>query len=311
MIPYRQIKILWCLSHHMKNKYQRMVSLMRQILKKMHVPLYLHSKSKHVFSVHQHIIMLVLRQYESKSYESFVEWLQVATEIVQMLGLDTIPHFTTLQKAAARLSTVLLHVAIGRFVGMLSPGKIFVGVDATGFEDGHAASYYTYRSCLAHSYLKLSAGSDMITQLVISVVIRHDATGHEIKYFPKILEEVEAVATPWIFVLDMGYDAEWIHRMIRERGILSMIPVRKKSSTIGRTKGRYRKEMRRSFDGTLYHQRNKCETIFSVIKRRFGSEVKSHHGAMKERELLYRVLAYNCHRMIVISCLLRMISMQP
>ncbi len=44
----------------MKNKYQRMMSVMRQILKKMHVPLFLHSKSKHTFSVHQHILMLVL-----------------------------------------------------------------------------------------------------------------------------------------------------------------------------------------------------------------------------------------------------------
>lgn len=294
----------------MKNKYQRVVSVMRQILKKMHVPLYLHSKSKHVFSVHQHVIMLVLRQYESKSYESFVEWLQVSTQIVQMLGISTIPHFTTLQKAAARLSDILLHVMISRFIGIVCPGKIFAGVDATGFEDGHAASYYTYRSCLAHSYTKLSAGSDMVTQLAISVVIRSDTTGHEIKHFPKILEEVVAVAT-WIFVLDMGYDAEWVHQMIRQHKILSLIPVRDKSCTIGRTHGMYRKQMKRSFDGTLYHQRNKCETIFSVIKRRFGSEIKSYNDTMKERELLYRVLAYNCHRMCVISCLLWMISMQP
>ncbi len=60
--------------------------------------------------------MLVLRQYESKSYESFVEWLEVSDSIVQMLGLKVIPHFTTLQKAAARLSTIMLHVAIGRFI---------------------------------------------------------------------------------------------------------------------------------------------------------------------------------------------------
>ena len=37
---------------------------------KMNVPLFLHPKSKHTFSIHQHII-LVLRQYESKSYMSF------------------------------------------------------------------------------------------------------------------------------------------------------------------------------------------------------------------------------------------------
>jgi hypothetical protein len=62
--------------------------------------------------------MLVLRQYESKSYESFVEWREVSTEIVQILGLKAIPHFTTLQNAAARLSDILLHVAIERFISI-------------------------------------------------------------------------------------------------------------------------------------------------------------------------------------------------
>lgn len=121
----------------MNKKYRRMIRIMLQILKKMHIPLYLHPKSKHTFSIHQHIV-LVLRQYESKSYESMIEWLEVATEIVHMLGLKEIPHFTTMQKVAARLSDILLHVAIGRFIGLVCPGKIFAGIDATGFETRHA-----------------------------------------------------------------------------------------------------------------------------------------------------------------------------
>ena len=109
----------------------------------------------------------------------------------------------------------------------------------------------------------------------------------------------------------MGFDAKWVHQMIRKRQILSMIPVRKKSDVVSRIKGRYRKQMKRTFDGTLYHQRNKCETIFSVIKRRFGSEIMAHNESMMTKELLCRVLAYNCHRMCRISFLLLMVSMQP
>ncbi|CDI06476.1 hypothetical protein NITUZ_60003 [Candidatus Nitrosotenuis uzonensis] len=36
-----------------------------------------------------------------------------------MLGLNTIPHYTTLQKAASKLSDILLHVAIGRFIRII------------------------------------------------------------------------------------------------------------------------------------------------------------------------------------------------
>jgi len=284
---------------------------MRQILKKMRVPLYLHAKSKHTFSIHQHIILLVLRQYESKSYEEMVEWLQVATEIVNALGLNTIPHFTTLQKAAARLSDILLHVAIGRFIGIVSPGMIFAGADATGFEDRHCTPYYSYRCSLRRSYTKMSAGSDMKTQLVCAVVIQHHPLNHDVRHFPQLFSQMLMVVSMWIMVLDKGYDAEPVHQIIRQNHILSMIPIRNRDCLISRTRGRYRKLMRRKFDESLYHQRNKCETIFSVIKRKFGSETKSYHNSMKEKELLYRVLAYNCHRMCMISCLLWMISRKP
>jgi len=88
-----------------------------------------------------------------------------------------------------------------------------------------------------------------------------------------------------------------------------MISVRKREDgSIYHTRGMYRKQMRRRFDDALYHQRNKCETIFSVIKCKFGSEIKSYNESMKEKELLHHVLAYNFHRMYIISCLLWMIS---
>ena len=37
--------------------------------------------------------------------------------------------------------------------------------------------------------------------------------------------------------------------------------------------GKYRKLMRREFDETLYYKRNKTETIFFVVKRRFDSRI--------------------------------------
>ena len=277
----------------------------------MHVPLFLHPKSKHTFSIHQHIVLLVLRQYESKSYESFVEWLEVATAIVVQLQLKTIPHFTTLQKAAARLSDILLHVAIGRFIGIISPGKIFAGADATGFETRHAAPYYTYRCNLRHAYTKCSAGSDMKSQLVCAVVIQHHPVSHDIKHFPQLFAQMLEVTTMWIMVLDRGYDAEWVHQMIQDENVRSMIPVRG-NNMISDTHGKHRKMMRRELDESLYYQRNMTETIFSVIKRKFGSEIKSYNESMRTKELLYRVLAYNCHRMCIISCvLLWMISRKP
>ncbi len=98
--------------------------------------------------------------------------------------------------------------------------------------------------------------------------------------------------------------------MIRDENVISMIPVRG-DNLISDMHGKYRKSMKREFDETLYHERNKTETIFSVVKRRFDSEIKSYDDTMKTKELSYRVLACNCHRMCVISLVWLMISRKP
>ena len=208
---------------------------------------------------------------------------------VLQLQLKTIPHFTTLQKASARISEGVLHVAISRFIGIISPDSIFAGIDATGFENRHATPYYSYRCNIRHAFTKMSAGSDMKSQLICAVVIQHHPISHDIKHFPKLFSQMLGIIPMKVMVLDKGYDAEPIHKMIRDENVISMIPVRNRGYRISRTKGRYRKLMRREFDETLYHERNKTETIFSVIKRRFDSEIKSYDDTMKTKELLSSV----------------------
>ncbi|MCH9658866.1 hypothetical protein K0U27_09315 [archaeon] len=65
------------------------------------------------------------------------------------------------------------------------------------------------------------------------------------------------------------------------------------------TKGRHRKALKRDgYDDTVYHQRNKVETIFSVIKRMFGDPATSRNVITINHEMMYRVITYNCHRIM-------------
>lgn len=222
--------------------------------------------------------MLVLRQYCSTSYESFVEWLSASSDVRCWLGLKTVPHFTTLHKAAARIGVNMLHVMVGRFG---SDTVHLAGMDSTGFEDHHSTPYYTYRARLHRTYTKLSCVFDVSSQMVLCCAISHRPI-HDTRHVRKLIQRL--LHKPKTIVADAGYDAEWIHELLRRHGIQGIIPVRGEHP-VCRTHGRYRKQMRRSFDGITYPQRNKCETGFSVMKRRFGSEVLSHQNIMKEKEL--------------------------
>ena len=48
----------------------------------------------------------------------------------------------------------------------------------------------------------------------------------------------------------------------------------------------------------LYNQRNKDETIVSVIKRLFGENISSRLIQMQNGELTFRCITYNLHRML-------------
>ena len=55
--------------------------------------------------------------------------------------------------------------------------------------------------------------------------------------------------------------------------------------------------MKRGYNELLYNQRNKDETIMSVIKRLFGEYISSRLVKTQNRELSFRCIAYNMHRL--------------
>jgi len=76
-----------------------------------------------------------------------------------------------------------------------------------------------------------------------------------------------------------------------------MIPARYEYVPIWRTYGKYRKEMKHAYSKLLYNQRNKEEIVMSVIKRLFGEYITSRLVRTQNRELSFKCIAYNMHRL--------------
>jgi len=112
---------------------------------------------------------------------------------------------------------------------------------------------------------------------------------------------------------DKGYDSEenHVHVLVRERlHAFSIIPPRYQDVPVWRTHGKYRKQLKRGYLKPVYNQRNKDETIMSVIKRLFGEHITSRLVRTQNRELTFRCIAYNMHR-VTNLLLLVMISTLP
>ena len=87
--------------------------------------------------------------------------------------------------------------------------------------------------------------------------------------------------------------------MVREKlkGFSVISPRHEKDVPIWKTRGKYRKEMKLAIQRFL-NRRNKDETTVSVIKRLFGEHISSRLIQMQNRELTFRCIIYNLHRML-------------
>jgi transposase len=92
--------------------------------------------------------------------------------------------------------------------------------------------------------------------------------------------------------MDKGYDAEALHRQIQEEmGVDSVIPLRTWQGRI--LFGIYRQEMYVNFDQEQYRERNKTETAFLVLKRRFGEELKARRYWYQVKEIKSKGILHN------------------
>jgi hypothetical protein len=122
---------------------------MLHVLRNARISIFLYRKDNHIFTVWQHMVLLVIRQYEGKSsYRLFSEWLVEAYYLGMFLQLSHIPHFTTLHKFTERVNGTMLERIISSFIVLTNIRQIFVGIDSTGFKITNASQYYTERTGL-------------------------------------------------------------------------------------------------------------------------------------------------------------------
>jgi len=97
--------------------------------------------------------------------------------------------------------------------------------------------------------------------------------------------------------MDKGYDSEEIHELIQDTlNSCSLIPVRNRKRN--RISGYYRRRLAQSFDEEKYHQRNKVETVFFILKRKFRDSLKARKFRLQVKEIKIKVILYNLSRMI-------------
>ena len=103
---------------------------------------YSHRFSRHTYTQQQLLILVLFKAYLRATYRNIVDRVTLMPEVCDLLKLKTIPHFTTLQKFLARLSSGLLSPLIHHLAEVTLPPNAdvsLVAVDAPGFTCDYAS----------------------------------------------------------------------------------------------------------------------------------------------------------------------------
>jgi len=257
--------------------------------------------SKKIYTQHQLLALILFKDFRNQHYREFIEDIRDMNGVQEILDLSEVPHFTTLQKFFCRIKTVYLRITFRKTVNLFytSDDNIpITAIDSSGFTSGYCSHYFSERTGkIRKHFLKTSISVDT-DQQVITGFIASNSRVHDTRHAVKLLRQCHKTRKSDCYVMDKGYDSEAIHRLIRaDLHANSVIPIRSwNNESIG---GKYRQEMATQFNHIVYPRRQLVETKFSVLKRKFGGDLKARRFLSQTKEIANKMIVCNLHRFLL------------
>ena len=290
-------------------------------LKIRQVRLYGSKFSKKTYTLHQHIVLLAVREfYKGIGYRLLCELLPDYILLLVYLELKKIPHFTTLQKVSQRLKGTLIE---GIFLGFARKAKFRSGIDSTGISLQHSSYYYEQRlehfrkakkrkpgrpkkaRRKKHQYTSIFA--DLDGRIILSIKAFRGKKSDNKMMIPTIQKAKEVFKQIISNDADRGYDAEYNHAFNNKvMKTKDYIKLKNKDVPIHRTRGENRKKAKRKANAKLgrprKNHRNKIESIIFVLKKICGEHLSATSARGQKQQTRFRVIAHNAY--VKARCLL-------
>ncbi len=270
------------------------------------MPAYSHRYSRKTYTQHQLFACLVLKNFLKTDYRGVTAHLQDCPALQELLDLDQVPHYTTLQKASRRLlksasARKLLDATVREQLGRRQRVPLSA-IDSTGLECTAASGYFVrrrakvnepWKTVVYHRFPKLGVICDVESHFILAFDVRRGPKP-DVAEFKQLLDDALTRVRLTTIVADAGYDSESNHCHARlERQVRTVIPAKHGRPTNKPARGRHRRLMQVRFNVDAYRQRAQVETVMSMIKRRQGSHVRGVTYHSQCRDLRLMALTHN------------------
>ena len=245
------------------------------------IPEYSSRYSRKDYTQWQLTTLCCLMQKYKRKYRDFVEILEVATKLLEFLGLDKVPHWTTLNKFFLRMKNKVIAIMLQASGGKCS-GR--TGVDATGYDRHHCSRHYSNRAKMHIKSIKSTKHVDVETQKILDA--HHTTTRkHDSKIILPLVKKTRQRHRIKSTRGDSGYDDKKVRNGLKQMRIRSLIK--------HRVFRNINKAQNARMDKKEYGQRWKNETVNSSVKRKYGDDVSSKKWNNQFKELDLRYFVYN------------------
>jgi hypothetical protein len=282
------------------SKYKKVADFCYELFRIAELPIHFSKYSNKIYSNYKHLFLLVYKQSRKFTYEELLTDLADNISLRAYLGLNKLPHYSTLIKFCQRLPSFLLDKLFEAFKQLIPVPKK-VAIDSTGINLDNASPHYCKRIGLPFKkrpFLKASFIVD-IEHYIILLCKTRKKVRHDIIDAKPMIKKLSKNHQPDIFYGDRAYDDEEIFKLVFENlNAYPLIFQKRQDIPKYRRKGRYRKKTFSEFDYGEYLQRNKIETLNSMFKKRFGSSIKSRTNKTQKFEMITRIIAFNIDRLI-------------
>ena len=297
-----------------KTFFIRFAESILRALKIRQVRLYGSKFSKKTYTLHQHIVLLALREYHKGiGFRQLCDILPDYSIFLEYLNLSRVPHFTTLHKVSQRLKGTFLE---GIFLGFARKAKFRSGIDSTGLSLQHSTYYYEQRlehfrkakrkkpgrpkkaRRKKHQYTSLFA--DLDGRIILSTKLLRGKKSDNKMMRPTIIKSKELFPQIISNDADRGYDAEYNHEFNNEvMKAEDFIKLKNKDIPLHKTSGTNRKmakaKARKKRGRPRKNHRNKIESIIFVFKKVFGEHLSATSAACQRQQTRFRIIAHNAY----------------
>lgn len=198
----------------------------------------------------------------------------------------------------------VLHDLIEQAATPLTAVETNFAVDSSGFSTSRFARYYDWKHRDERKYrtwIKAHLCCGVKTNIVTAAELTEGRRNDSPEFAPLVKRTAEQFNITEVSA-DKAYSSRGNHDIVKELGGEAYIPF--KSNAIGNARGSYAwKRMYHKFQYESeefrqhYHKRSNVETVFHMLKTKFGDSVNAKNEQAQHNEVLLKIL---CHNIVVV-----------